>query len=281
MKLIIVSGRSGSGKSICLHVLEDLGYYCIDNLPIALLLPLVNELREQYQYLAVSIDARNSTRKLDILQEIVRNLRTQNISTEILYLDADDETLIYRYRQTHRKHPLIEQSPSLAEAIEIEKTILEPIINIADQTINTNQLTVQQLRELLYERLQLPEVYKLSILLLSFGYKFGIPRDIDFLFDARCLPNPFWEAGLGRYTGKDKCVEQFLEQHAQTHELLADISQFIDKWAPNFANSNRRYLTIGIGCTGGQHRSVYISEKLYQHLSQEAYNVQLRHRELT
>lgn len=280
MKLIIVSGRSGSGKSICLHVLEDLGYYCIDNLPTALLPALIDQLREKYQLIAVSIDARNADDQLKIFHRTVEELKHSGVDIEIVYLDADDETLLKRYSQTHRKHPLHDDNTPLLEALAQERMLLEPITILADQTINSNSLTIHALRDLLHERLTHENTNEMALFIQSFGYKFGNPTDVDYIFDVRCLPNPHWEIGLTSYNGKDEAVALFLEQQPKTKDIMNDIITFLENWIPHYRSSNRRYLSVGIGCTGGQHRSVYIAEKLQAYFS-DKYNSRIKHRELS
>ena len=281
MKLIIVSGRSGSGKSICLKILEDLGYYCVDNLPVGLLPSLVNELQTHHSQLAVSIDARNSIEQLNNLANNVSDLRESNIACEVIFITADNDTLLQRYNETRRKHPLTTNTISLSEALDHEKTLLQPVASLADMTIDTSHLTMHQLRDLLDERLKhKSEQPALSLLFFSFGYKFGAPIDADYIFDVRCLPNPYWQSGLSAYSGKSEEVIQFLERQPKTKRLLNDIDTFLSHWIPHFAAANRRYLNIAIGCTGGQHRSVYIVEQLNAYFMDRDYDVQIRHREL-
>ncbi len=281
MKLIIVSGLSGSGKSICLKVLEDLGYYCIDNLPVNLLPALSEQLRAQHQYLAVSVDARNSIEQLNNLGQNIAALRASGITCEIIFLQADNHTILKRYNETRRKHPLAKEHISLLEALSHERQLLQPIRELVDINIDTSQLTIHQLRDLLDERLRhQSNTASLSLLFLSFGYKFGTPLDADYIFDIRCLPNPYWQNGLSSYTGKDREVIHFLEQQPKTKQLLDDIDAFLTRWIPSFAATKRYYLNIAIGCTGGQHRSVYMTEQLKMRFHAQGYHVQIRHREL-
>ncbi len=281
MKLIIVSGRSGSGKSICLHVLEDLDYYCIDNLPLVLLSSCVAELQGRYQDIAVSIDARNASAHLDNFEQTILELKKSEVTVEIIFLDADNQTLLQRYSQTHRKHPLTKNNLSLIEALDQEREFLRPITMASDQTINTTHMNLHQLRTLLYERLKSRTEQHISLFFTSFGYKFGLPSDVDFIFDVRCLANPHWIPNLSKFSGKDIEVESFLQSQPKTKLLLRDLIAFLEQWLPHYEISNRRYISIGIGCTGGQHRSVYITEKLFEHFSIHYENIQIRHRELT
>ncbi len=280
MKLIIISGRSGSGKSICLHMLEDLGFYCIDNLPVGLLPALLEHNHAQHPALAVSIDARNFPDDLNRFTSIFSDLKQKLTHCEIVFFDAENETLLKRFSETRRKHPLTSDQLSLVEALEYEQNLLAPIAALADLRIDSTRLTVQQLRELVHHRIT-PDTHKdLSLLFESFGYKFGVPVDADYIFDVRCLANPYWEPHLRAYTGQDEKVAAFLLQHPQTNKMLDDITNFLNTWLPHFANDNRNYMTIAIGCTGGQHRSVYLVEQLANYFRKQYQHVQVRHREL-
>jgi len=279
MKIIIVSGRSGSGKSISLHLLEDLGYYCIDNLPATLIPKLVEHLRASYEKIAIGIDARNLPHDLDKFHQIIENFGNESIACEILYLDAEDTTLIKRFNETRRKHPLSNKQTSLAEAIFKEKLLLEPIAHLADLTVDTTHFNIHQLRELIKSRI-IKNDNELSLLIQSFGFKFGVPIDSDMVFDVRCLPNPYWHHELRPFAGTDEPIVKFLNQSEDAQTLLNDIIQYLEKWIPKFQASNRNYMTVSIGCTGGQHRSVYIAEQLMKHFSPNKENIQLRHREL-
>lgn len=279
MKLIVISGRSGSGKSICLHVLEDLGFYCIDNLPVGLLPALVKEIGHQFKQIAVSIDARNIPTDITRFDNILKALKQSTDEYEIIYLDADDRTLLQRFSETRRKHPLSSSKLPLIEALQHEHQLLQPIAELADLRIDTTHLTMHQLRDLLCQR-TLQSKGRMSLLFESFGYKFGIPTDADFVFDVRCLPNPYWQAGLSSFNGQDLEVNQFLEAQPETQKMFNDIKNFLSHWIPEFIADNRNYLTIAIGCTGGQHRSVYFVEKLANYFGQHHSNIQVRHREL-
>lgn len=284
MKLIIVSGLSGSGKSVALHTLEDLGFYCIDNLPVGLLAALALELKQAQAPLAkaaVGIDARNLPSALEEFNRIVDQLGTQDIETEILYLTCETDTLIKRFSETRRRHPLTSKGLSLADAIEHEKQVLEPIARRADLFIDTSQTTLHQLRDLIRQRVERREESRLSLLFESFGFKHGIPSDADFVFDARCLPNPHWQPDLRPLTGRDQAVIDFLKTEPQVERMLQTLCNFFSDWIPEFEADNRSYLTIAIGCTGGQHRSVYLTERLARHFSERYPNVATRHRELS
>ncbi len=280
MKFIIVSGRSGSGKSICLHALEDMGFYCIDNLPAGLLSALPQQMNQEHRHAAVSIDARNLPQALEHFQTILAELK-QSTACEIIFFDADDNTLLKRFSETRRKHPLTSEVVSLHEALQQEHVLLEPIARLADMRIDTSQLNVMQLRELLQVRIQSSITQELSILFESFAYKSGVPTDADYVFDVRCLPNPYWQPKLRTQTGRDEEVKQFLNEQLLTPALLENLQQFLLQWLPQFSKDNRRYMTIAIGCTGGQHRSVYIAEELAHFFKQHYSQVQLRHREIS
>jgi UPF0042 nucleotide-binding protein len=285
MNLIIVSGLSGSGKSVALHTLEDLGYYCIDNLPLFLLRELALGLEDagdtQLKRTAVGIDARNQPERLRDVPALVRELRRRGLECVILYLQAQSETLIKRFSETRRKHPLSGEDRSLAEAIELERGLLEPILSEADLRIDTTHTNVHQLRDLVRDRLGDDAPHKVSVLIQTFGFKHGVPHDVDFVMDVRCLPNPHWQPELRPLTGRDADVARFLERFPEVGEMRADLTDFFERWIPRFEADGRSYLTIAIGCTGGQHRSVYMGEQLRQHLVAHGRKVMLRHRELS
>ena len=285
MKLIIISGRSGSGKSTALHVLEDLGFYCIDNLPIGLLFPLTREAAAQatpgrLSKMAVSIDARNLSGELANFEEIYRQLRQTGVSVEIIFLDADEQALLKRFHSTRRKHPLSNDKTSLREAIASEKKLLEPLSKLSDLYANTTGMSMYELRDVIKQRVAGRKDQELALLIQSFGFKHGVPLDSDYVFDVRCLPNPYWDPSLRKYTGLDQEVIDFLEKEISTGKMVNDLIAFLETWLPSFAASNRSYMTISIGCTGGQHRSVYVCEQLGRFFRQEYTNVQVRHTEL-
>ncbi len=279
MKLIIVSGRSGSGKSISLHLLEDSGYYCIDNLPATLLLTLIEHIQDSYQKIAIGIDARNLPHDLDHFHQTILDVKKAGHDCQILYLDADNNTLFKRFSETRRKHPLTDTDTSLQEAIEQEKELLQPIAHLADFRLETSHLTLHQLRQTINNRICHTQ-NNFSLLLQSFGYKYGIPQDSDYIFDVRFLPNPYWQTELRQYTGLDKEIKNFLMQHTETTQHLNVLKDFLLNWIPLFIASNRSYMTISIGCTGGQHRSVFIANALAKLLKKNGQSSQLRHREL-
>ena len=279
MKLLVVSGRSGSGKSVALRVMEDLGYYCVDNIPVNLLPTLATTVMGQYERVAVSIDVRNLPQEPDELAEILSYL-PRKLELTILYLDADHTSLIKRFSETRRLHPLSHQAMSLDEAISREQQLLDPISSRADLYIDTTDLNVHQLAEQLRERILGQKSGRLVILFESFGFKYGIPKDADFVFDARFLPNPHWEPDLKPLTGLDQPVKDYLAAQPVVAKYIWHINSFNSTWLPHLERNNRSYLTIAIGCTGGQHRSVYMVESLAESYRNTREDVQLRHREL-
>lgn len=284
MRLIIVSGLSGSGKTVALHVLEDLGYYCIDNLPARLLRAVVDEISASPgqidRGLAVGIDARNRRQDLESLPHLIEKFRQQHIQTDVLFLLADDEVLLKRYSETRRRHPLAEHGAELRAAIDEEREVLSEVINAADLIIDTSRTSVYELADTIRERVSGRAPASLSVLIESFGYKNGIPADADFVFDLRCLPNPYWDLNLRRLTGLDEQVVRFLDAQELVAAMHADILAFLEHWIPEYRASNRAFLTIAIGCTGGQHRSVYMAEKLAESLRGVEDHVSTRHKEL-
>lgn len=285
MRLIIVSGRSGSGKSTALDVLEDNGFYCIDNLPAGLLPELAERALLHTEVLqpqvAVSIDARNLPTHLQRFPELLTEVRARHIQCDVLYLDADEETLLKRFSETRRRHPLTDESRSLAEAIRDEALLLEPISDLADLKIDTTHLNLYQLRDSLKLRLLNQPEPGTAFLIESFGFKRGMPVDADLVFDVRCLPNPYWKPDLRAHSGLDQPVIDYLAAQADVDEMYTDIHAYLFKWLPRFAASNRAYVTIAIGCTGGHHRSVYLAERLGQTLKPQLKNLQVRHRDLS
>lgn len=283
MRLVIISGRSGSGKSTALHVMEDAGFYCIDNLPAALLPPLVQRMAQSAEKpdgIAVSIDARNMIEDLFRFADIVAEVKTFQLDCNIVFLDAREATLITRFSETRRKHPLSNTETDLREAIAGEKILLEPIREMADIRIDTTDLNIYELRERVREQVARDAAPGLAIVFQSFGFKNGVPVDADFVFDVRCLPNPHWHKELRDFTGQEEPVIEFLDQQPAAQNMFKDVSHFLDIWLPGFAGSSRTYLTVAIGCTGGKHRSVYLCEKLKRHFATSFTNVQVRHREL-
>lgn len=282
MKLVIVSGLSGSGKSIALQVLEDLEYYCIDNLPINMFEALTKEIiSAKHEYVAIGIDARNVTSELEHFPKQIKQLEKNNIDCEIFFLEASDAALIKRFSETRRKHPLSNPEVPLNEAVIQERFLLEPISSKADLRIDTSATNVHQLRDLIKARVKQADNQSISIMFESFGFKHGMPTNADFVFDIRCLPNPHWVPELRVLTGFDEAVINYLDGHKEVKEMFNDIMNFMDKWLPRFEADNRSYLTIAIGCTGGQHRSVYLANKLAKATKNKHNNVLSRHREIS
>lgn len=282
--LYIISGLSGSGKTVALHTLEDAGFYCIDNLPISLLGHLGDYLQRvpagTRRQFAVGVDARSQPEDLQHFGSTLDGLRGQGLEPKIVFFTAQESTLIRRFSETRRRHPLSRSGVSLAEAIHQEWERLSLIQGEADLVIDTSTSNVHQLRDLVRKRLT-ESPPGLSILVQSFGYKHGIPVDADFVFDVRCLPNPHWEPGLRQHTGKDDEVIAYLQQSDDVGLMEDQIRGFLEQWIPAFERENRSYLTVAIGCTGGQHRSVYLAEQLAAHFrSLRGEQVKLRHREL-
>ncbi len=279
MKLIIVSGRSGSGKSVALRVLEDLGYYCVDNIPINLLPALTHTVINDYENVAVSLDVRNLPKDPKDIPEIIEYLPSA-VDVTTLYLDADDNDLIRRFSETRRLHPLIKKNIPLDQAIALEKELLLPISINADLYINTSQLSPHQLADLVRERILGKKTGSMVLVFESFGFKHGIPTDADYVFDARFLPNPFWEKELKHYTGLEQPVKDFLARQPIVTKFIWQINSFMMTWVPHLERNNRSYVTIAIGCTGGKHRSVYIAELLANNFSKEQKDVQTHHRDI-
>ena len=283
MQLIIISGRSGSGKSTALHQLEDEGYYCIDNLPVSLLPSLVKKTSgddfDHFRGTAVCIDARNAWKDLANFGSVMESLPS-TIKSEVLFLDAQESALIKRFSETRRKHPLSSDSTPLAEAIDKERLLLEPISSAASLVLDTSQMTIYELRDAVKQRLLGAESGNMSVLIQSFGFKRGVPTDADLVFDVRMLPNPHWVKELRLKNGLETEVKEFLEAQAVTEELYDDISGFLERWLPRYRDSNRSYMTVAIGCTGGQHRSVYLADRLFRNFRGLYPGIHMRHREL-
>ncbi|MGR8981314.1 MAG: RNase adapter RapZ [Gammaproteobacteria bacterium] len=284
MKLLIVSGLSGSGKSIALDTLEDCGYYCIDNLPVSLLEDFINDVMLSdpgtYAKTAIGIDARNQSENLLNFSDCMNLIRRKKIDCEVIFMQADESTLLKRYSETRRKHPLTDVNIPLIEALKIEKEMLAPISRYASVVIDTSHTHFHQIRELIKDQIGERDVRNLSIQFQSFGYKHGIPLDADFIFDARSLPNPYWLPELRGLTGKDPQVMDYLNQQPLVTELFEDISAFLERWLPHFESEGRSYLTVAIGCTGGQHRSVFLIDSLAKRFRSPGLNIIVRHREL-
>ena len=284
MRIIVLSGLSGSGKSVALRMLEDLDFYCIDNIPAALLKPFiahaVRSPEQTYGRAAVGLDARNTAAEIATVPQLIDELRRSGIECEVIFLTAADEVLLRRFAETRRTHPMGRRSRDLRTAISLERGLMDPIAHAADLVIDTSHMGMHALRDLIAERLGEPRTDRLSITFESFGYKHGIPGDADFVFDARSLPNPYWEPGLRPLTGRDPEVCRFLESHCDVGRLIGDIAEFVRARIPEFQASNRGYLTVAIGCTGGQHRSVYVVERLAERFAQHHPHVLARHTRL-
>ncbi|MEL0083952.1 MAG: RNase adapter RapZ [Gammaproteobacteria bacterium] len=280
-ELIIVSGLSGSGKTTGLRTLEDLGYYCIDNLPIALLPALGEQLQQDDPNLrraAVCIDIRNST-NLQQFGELIEQLRRSDVSCQVLFFTASESALLNRFNETRRRHPLSNAENSTADAISREQQRLLSISELADRTIDTSQDTIYDLRERIL-RLMGSDRSKTSVLFQSFGFKYGAPTDMDMIFDMRCLPNPNWDPLLRPHTGLDQPVMDFLSAEPLVNEMLTSVREYLTRWIPHFFAGGRSYLNIGIGCTGGRHRSVYVTQQLGNEFSEKFENVVIHHRQL-
>lgn len=283
MELVIISGRSGSGKSTALHQLEDEGYYCIDNLPVSLLPALVQEASKEsfdhFRGTAVCIDARNAWKDLNNFHSIMETLPAE-VDSKILFLDAENAALIKRFSETRRRHPLSTDQMPLAEAIKKEGKLLEQISSTATLVLDTSQMTIYDLRDAIKQRLVADDPAAMSVLIQSFGFKRGVPSDADLVFDVRMLANPHWVSTLRLKSGRDDAVKAFLESQPLTEELFNDICGYLDRWLPRYRDSRRTYMTIALGCTGGQHRSVYLAERLHSHYQGQLSQLHLRHREL-
>ena len=284
MRLVIISGLSGSGKSVALNMLEDLGWYCIDNIPAGLLNSFIAHAVRRpngvYDRCAVGLDARNQPDEIANVPQLVRELRRSGIGCEIIYMHADETMLLRRYGETRRRHPLVRDGIDLHAAIAEELRLLEPITYSADLVIDTSRTSVHELREMIRSRVEKRRAARLSVMFESFGFKHGIPSGADFLFDARTLPNPYWSPTLQHLTGRDPEVIAFLEAAAPVKALLEDITAFIERRIPLYLENNRGYLTVAVGCTGGQHRSVYLVERLAAYFSARYPDVVAHHSSL-
>jgi UPF0042 nucleotide-binding protein len=283
-RVILITGLSGSGKSIALHVLEDVGYYCIDNLPVSLFDALVRDITGQptaaRANTAIGIDARNTGGELELLPGMIKRLRDHGVDCEVVFLDADDAVLIQRFSETRRRHPLTDSDRTLEKAIAVEREMLKPLLDLSRLKIDTTRTTMHELREIIRARVADRDSGELSIMLQSFGFKHGVPRNADFVFDARCLPNPHWQPELRPLTGRDDKVAAFLSADSQVRGMFDAVGAFLLQWIPCFEKEGRSYLTIAIGCTGGQHRSVYLTEQLAAFLKENGRAVIASHREL-
>lgn len=284
-RIVIISGLSGSGKSTVLNTLEDNDFFCIDNLPISMLSMFIEQTVSQkskhYENIAIGIDSRSDSEDIKTLLNTVKEFKNKKAAIEIIFLNAELNTLLTRYSETRRKHPLTSARISLREAIHKENDLLAEIANHADLTIDTSTINVRQLRALISKVVVSKSTAGLTLLLQSFGFKNGVPRDSDFVFDVRCLPNPYWRSDLRDLSGQDSEVIQFLEEQSEVANMIDSITCFLEKWIPCFNEEDRSYLTVSIGCTGGHHRSVYCINRLESHFTDKnGLSVSVRHREL-
>ncbi|WP_118856049.1 RNase adapter RapZ [Haemophilus haemolyticus] len=279
MEIIIISGRSGAGKSVALRALEDAGYYCVDNIPLDLLPQLTDILSQSQSSVAISLDIRNIPNSTNTLEQTLNTLQKYH-QLKIIFLEADRGTLIRRYSDSRRLHPLSLKDLSLEAAIDEEYRYLEPLIQHANFIIDTTHLSTHTLAERLREFLRGNSDKELKIVVESFGFKYGIPLDADYVFDVRFLPNPHWDPTLRPMTGLDAPVAEFLNSHTQVNEFIYLTRNYIDTWLPMLEKNNRSYLTIAIGCTGGKHRSVYIAQQLGEYFQAKGKIVQIQHKSL-
>ncbi len=282
-RLVLLSGLSGSGKTIALHALEDIDYYCVDNLPSGLLQAFINQILEhpkRYPSVAVAIDARDRSEDLSKIPGWLSKLAAKGIQSQLLFLTADRKTLLHRFSETRRRHPLTQADITLPDALDLEREVLEPLESAADYIIDTSDINLHQLRRQISKLSRHEQSPEMTLILQSFAFKHGVPQDLDFLFDVRCLPNPHWEPKLRSLNGRDGAVIDWLGNDAMTTEYFNDIAAFFKTWLDKFTANQRSYITIGIGCTGGQHRSVFLVEKLATTFAGKKQKVQIVHREL-
>jgi len=283
MQLIIVSGLSGAGKSVALHTLEDEGYYCVDNLPTSMLVDLARKMTANsinYERVAVGVDARGEIEYLKLFESVITQVRSLGVEISVLFLDAHNDVLITRFSETRRMHPLSRHGAPLGAAIDTERSILGLIEQNSDVTIDTTNLNLHQLREVIRSRVIGHNRTPMNVLLQSFGFKHGTPHGTDFIFDVRCLPNPYWSPLLRPMTGLDKPVAEFLREHKLVGQMINHISDFFLTWISVFEGENRSYLTVSIGCTGGRHRSVFVTESVMAKLGKKIDNISVKHREI-
>ena len=284
MQLTVISGLSGAGKSVALHTLEDEGYYCIDNLPNSMLVDLARKMSQDptiYDRVAVGVDARGQIELLGQFQSYITQVQSLGVETRVVFLNAHDDTLVTRFSETRRKHPLSQNGAPLETAIVAERSMLVSVEQCADVSIDTTNLNLHQLREVMRKRVIGLNRKPVNVLLQSFGFKHGPPYGTDFIFDVRCLPNPYWSVPLRPLTGKDAPVAEFLQQHSVVNKMADDISKFFLDWTPVFESENRAYLTVSVGCTGGRHRSVYIVETVRDKIRAKIDQISVKHREIS
>ena len=283
-RLIIISGLSGAGKTIALNTLEDIGLYCVDNLPVSLLSEFARQIAENviktHTDIAVGIDARSPVDDLKLLPELIKDMKSGGLVVELVFIEAQDDILTRRFSETRRKHPLSSKSVPLKEAITRERQIMQGLSEQADIHIDTSHTLLHELREIVGNRIGNRPVSELSLQFLSFGYKHGVPADADYIFDVRCLPNPYWDESLRNLNGRDEAVIAFLSAQDQVQKMIDQLGSFLQTWLPAFEKENRSYLSVAIGCTGGQHRSVYIAEQLATLVRQDHSDVMVIHRDM-
>jgi UPF0042 nucleotide-binding protein len=281
--LVLVTGLSGGGKSTALRALEDLGFYCVDNLPAALLPEFVRQINrrddEEYARVAIGVDARSPGQELGEIPAWLDRVEADGTPCQMLFLSADTRSIIKRFSETRRRHPLTTDKQSLPQAIEAEMAILEPLHDRADWVIDTAETNIHQLRRQVWKSVG-GSSDAMTVVLESFAFKRGVPQDVDFIFDARMLPNPYWVDSLREFTGLDTPVREWLEQDEAVKRMVRDVLGFLKSWLPEFQRSQRSYVTIGIGCTGGRHRSVYLVDRLSDELSDQFRDVLVHHREI-
>ncbi len=281
--LKVISGLSGSGKSVALRALEDLGYYCVDNLPLFLLRQFIENIiradDESLNFVAVSLDSR-SQGFLDSAADVLQFLRAGDIESEIVFLDADENTLIKRFNETRRKHPLMDAKVNLLESIQLERKLLAPLSEQSAKSFDTSNITPHELRHLIHQDVANLDMRDSTLVLKSFAYKHGAPLDADFIFDVRCLPNPYWVEELRHFTGLEAPVIDYFQRKSAVTEMVDQVGAFLTAWRPKFVQAGRFYLTVAIGCTGGRHRSVYVVERLAERLQDHGIRINKRHREM-
>lgn len=284
MNLILLGGLSGAGKTGALDMLEDIGYHVVDNLPLSLIAPAVEKILGEdphhYARLAIGIDPYSEPAEFEKLANHITTWRTRKHGCKVLYLYCEPGTLIKRYRATRRRHPLTDGSTDLFAAIAREAEALEPLAQLADARIDTTHTNIHQLREIIRERVAKVHEHPMTLMVESFGYRLGLAQDADFVFDMRCLPNPYWDPALREFTGLDQPIIEYLEGHNTVTRMLNNLVKFLVDWLPGYAASNRSYLTVALGCTGGRHRSVYMAEQLSSQLAHAGWRVTVQHRDL-
>ncbi|NVJ58891.1 MAG: RNase adapter RapZ [Gammaproteobacteria bacterium] len=280
MKRVILSGRSGSGKTVALRALEDQGFYCVDNIPLSLIPQLIETFEVKHQDLALGVDARSFPADLERFDEILDKISEQGESFQVFYIDADDATLLKRFSETRRRHPLTQNGFTLKEALAKERELLDPIALSADLLVDTTSMTPYALRDFIRERVLVQHKSQMDVTFQSFGFKNGVPTDADYVFDVRCLPNPYWDANLRGFNGTQQPIIEYLDNQMLVMELFWQLKVFLHTWLPRFEQDNRSYMTVAIGCTGGHHRSVYMAEKLCAYFKKERPNTKVTHRDL-